>query len=231
MTVTVVVVDDHEIVRRGVRAMLSAEPDIDVVADVGTYDDAVEAIVEKAPDVAVVDVRLHDDRGDGIDLCDELAATAPGTRCVMLTSYADEYAVVRAYEAGAAAFVLKEIGGTALADAVRDAGRGESRLDAAAAAAFADAFRESVDDTGLTPQERRVVECVSEGLTNREIATRLALSDKTVKNYVSNVLTKLGMAHRSEVAVYGARMARRTSFESGAERNYRAPRARASVGS
>ena len=216
MTVTVAVVDDYEIVRRGVAGMLREEPDIDVVAEVGTYAEAATAIPATDPHVAVVDVRLGGDAGDGVDLCGELAVTAPDTRCVLLTAYPDGTTVRRAYDAGAAAVVVKEAHGEELVRTVRRVARGERPLDAETVERWSDDRDDT--DTPLTPQEVRVVTLLTEGLTNRGIAQHLGLSDKTVKNYVSNVLTKLGMAHRSEVAVYGARMASRSSRPEGAER-------------
>jgi DNA-binding NarL/FixJ family response regulator len=210
--VRVALVDDHEIVRRGLRTMLATEHGIDVTADVGSYAEGASALPAAGVDVAVIDVRLPD--GDGVALCAELARTAPDLRCVVLTAYADDDAVVRAHQAGAAAFVLKETDTTMLVEAIRQAARGDSQLDAATTACVADRFRAVAYDDDptaalLTPQERRIVAQVSEGLMNRQIGEHLGLSEKTVKNYVSNVLAKLGMAHRSEVAVYGARLAAR----------------------
>ena len=228
MTVTVAVVDDYEIVRRGVAGMLREEPGVEVVAEAATYTDAATAIPAAGPDVAVLDVRLGGD-ADGVDLCGELAVTAPGTRCVLLTAYPDGATVRRAYDAGAAAVVVKEARGDELVATVRRVARGERPLDAAAVARWQHARDEK--DTPLTPQEVRVVALLSEGLTNRDIAAHLGLSDKTVKNYVSNVLAKLGMAHRSQLAVYGARMARRSSRAAGAEGTCRTGRDLTRLGS
>jgi DNA-binding NarL/FixJ family response regulator len=202
MTTTLVaLVDDYEIVRHGLRALFAQQDDMAVVAEAGTCAEALTEVPLANPDVVVVDVRLPD--GDGIGLCADLAVVAPDLRCVVLTAYADDAAMLRAVDAGVAAFVLKEADGTVLVTAVRDVARGESLLDPRTAA-----LARARDDGGtadLTPQESRVVALVSEGMTNRQIGEHLGLSEKTVKNYVSNVLAKLGMARRSEVAVYGAR--------------------------
>lgn len=207
--IRVAVVDDYEIVRQGLHSLLDAEPDLDVVAELGTYADALTEIPLIGPDVVVVDVRLPD--GDGVDLCADLAEVAPDVRCVVLTAYPDDAAISRALDAHAAAFVLKEVDGSALVRAVREVAHGRTLLDSATTAYVAGGFRDAAHDNAggprLTPQEHRVVALVSEGLMNRQIGEHLGLSEKTVKNYVSNVLAKLGMSHRSEVAVYGARLA------------------------
>ena len=217
----VALVDDYEIVRQGLRALLSAEPDVEVVGEYGTYADALTEVPLAQPDVAIVDVRLPD--GDGVDLCEDLGTVAPDLRCVVLTAYADDAALLRAAEVGVAAYVLKEAGGDALVRTVRDVAEGQSLLDPRTAD-YVSARLRAADDSGLTPQERRVVALVTEGLTNRQIGEHLGLSEKTVKNYVSNVLAKLGMAHRSEVAVYGARSSKAREAED--QRSWRAPTAR-----
>lgn len=204
--IRVALVDDYEIVRQGLRVLLAAEPDVEVVGEYGTYAGALTELPLAGADVAVVDVRLPD--GDGVDLCADLGTVAPDVRCVVLTAYAGDEALLHAAEVGVAAYVLKEAGGDALVRAVRDVAHGQSLLDPRTAGCVAARLR-AADDSGLTPQERRVVALVTEGLTNRQIGEHLGLSEKTVKNYVSNVLAKLGMAHRSEVAVYGSRLAAR----------------------
>ena len=203
------VVDDYEVVRRGLRALLDSEPDVDVIAEAATYADALEQIPAADADVAIIDVRLGPD--DGVDLCADLAAVAPDTRCVMLTAYPDDDALVRAYDAGAAAFLVKDADGSALLAAVRDVAAGQSLIEDDDIEPARRRAESMPYDPILTERERAVVAHLSDGLTNREIAAHLDLSEKTVKNYVSNVLGKLGMTRRSEIAVYGARAAGRSA--------------------
>lgn len=210
MTTRVALVDDYEIVRRGLHALLDAEPDLEVVAEVGTCAEALGEIPLADADVALVDVRLPD--GDGVELCRDLTTVAPDLRCLLLTAFADDTTRERAAEAGAYGLLLKALDAPSLVDAVREVAAGETLPDTTPPRP------EAADDPAaarLTPQERRVVALLSEGLTNRRIGEHLGLSEKTVKNYVSNVLAKLHMAHRSEVAVYGARLtgARPESFD------------------
>ncbi len=204
--VTVVLVDDHEIVRRGVRDLLSTDPGIEVVGEAGTVAEALLVVPALKPDVAVLDVRLPD--GDGVTLCRELRATMPDLRVLMLTSFADDDALYDAILAGAAGYVLKRIQGDELLDAVREVGRGGSLLDPSVTAQVLDRLRhpprEDVRLASLTDQERRVLDLISDGLTNREIAAEMFLAEKTVKNYVSSVFAKLGMQRRAQAAVYGA---------------------------
>ena len=202
----IALVDDYEIVRAGLRVLLATEPDLAVVAEYGTCVEALTELPLAAVDVAVVDVRLPD--GDGIDLCAALTAVAPDLRCVVLTAYADDAALLRAAAAGVAAFVRKDADGGALLRAVRDVAAGGSSLGPRFAATPG-ARPRAADDGRLTAQERRVVALVTEGLTNRRIGERLGLSEKTVKNYVSNVLSKLGMSRRTQAAAYAVRLAER----------------------
>jgi two-component system response regulator DevR len=205
----VFVLDDHEVVRRGLRELLEAEGDITVVGDAGTARAAIAQIPLARPDVAVLDVRLPD--GDGIEVCREIRSLSPGTACLMLTSFADDDAVYAAIMAGAAGYVLKPVDSADLVDAVRGVGRGESLLDPAVTARVLERMRggPEVRLAGLSAQESRVLELIAEGLTNRQIGERMWLAEKTVRNYVSNLLAKLGMRRRSEAAAYAARLAER----------------------
>ncbi|MGD0983171.1 MAG: response regulator transcription factor [Acidimicrobiales bacterium] len=220
MALRVFLVDDHEIVRSGLRSMLEADGDIEVVGEAGTAAEATTRGVALGPDVAVLDVRLPD--GDGIEVCRELRSRLPGVQCLMLTSFADDEALFAAIMAGASGYVLKQIRGNDLLDAVRRVGRGESLIDPSMTKRVFDRLRdgptrdERLDR--LSDQERRVLDLVAEGLTNRQIADRLYLAEKTVKNYVSSMLSKLGMDRRSEAAAYAARLSERQSAREAARR-------------
>jgi DNA-binding NarL/FixJ family response regulator len=207
--ISVFLLDDHEVVRRGVRDLLTAEPDIDVVGEAGTMASALERLPALQPDVALLDVRLPD--GDGVSVCREVRSTLPGTACLMLTSYGDDRALLGAIMAGAAGYVLKQTCGADLVSAVRTVAAGQSTLDAHAAERVMATVREriaSVDPlSALTEQEKRVLDLIGEGLTNRQIAERMFLAEKTAKNYVSSLLTKLGMQRRSQAAAFAARLA------------------------
>jgi len=200
--IRVFLLDDHEIVRRGVKELLEGEPDMLVVGEAGTAAEALARAPAVAPDVAVLDVRLPD--GDGVAVCRELRAQLPGLSCLMLTSYSDDDALFEAILAGAAGYVLKQIHGSDLVGAVRTVAAGGSLLDPRATAAVLAKMRAPVPDDplkNLTEQERRILELIGEGLTNREIGARIFLAEKTVKNYVSNLLAKLQMQRRTQVAV------------------------------
>jgi two-component system response regulator DevR len=210
--IRVFLLDDHEVVRRGLRDLLEAEDDITVVGEAGTAEEALNRVPATQPDVAVLDVRLPD--GDGVEVCRELRSRYPDLRCLMLTSFADDEALLGAVVAGASGYVLKQVRGTDLVDSIRRVAAGESLLDPAATARVLERFRSEPDDAvdeleALSPQERRILDLISEGLSNRQIAERMFLAEKTVKNYVSNVLAKLGMSRRTEAAVYAARLAER----------------------
>ena len=209
VTLDVFVLDDHEVVRRGLRELLEAEGDITVVGEAGTAAAAVAAVREARPDVLVLDVQLPD--GDGIEVCREIRSHVPDTACLMLTAFADDAAVYAAIMAGAAGYVLKQVDSADLVDAVRWVGRGESLLDPAVTARVLERLRggPEVELAGLSPQESRILELIAEGLTNRQIGERMWLAEKTVRNYVSNLLAKLGMSRRSEAAAYAARLAER----------------------
>jgi DNA-binding NarL/FixJ family response regulator len=206
--ITVFLMDDHEVVRRGVRDLLSTEPDIEVVGEAGTAAAALRRMALR-PDVAVLDVRLPD--GDGVSVCREIRSTLPGIACLMLTSYGDDQALLGAIMAGAAGYVSKQTCGSDLVGAVRTVAAGGSTLDADAAQRVMARLRQrtaSVDPlSALTDQEKRVLELIGEGLTNRQIAERMFLAEKTAKNYVSSLLSKLGMQRRSQAAAFVARLA------------------------
>jgi two-component system response regulator DevR len=200
--IRVFLLDDHEIVRRGVRELLEADDDIEVVGEAGTAAEALARVPASRPDVAVLDVRLPD--GDGVSVCRDLRSDDPSLKCLMLTSFADDEALFDAIMAGASGYVLKQIRGNDLVGAVRTVAGGGSLLDPKAAAAVMERMRApKVADplAGLTDQERKILELIGEGLTNREIGQRMFLAEKTVKNYVSNLLSKLGLQRRTQVAV------------------------------
>jgi DNA-binding NarL/FixJ family response regulator len=204
----VFLLDDHEIVRRGVRELLEAEPDIAVVGEAGTAASALARIPALRPDVAVLDVRLPD--GDGVTVCRDIRSTMPQVACLMLTSFGDDEALFDAIMAGAAGYVLKQIRGTDLVGAVRTVASGQSLLDPQAASRVMRRMRDQSARAdplaALTGQERRILELIGDGLTNRQIGERMFLAEKTVKNYVSALFAKLGMERRTQAAAYAARV-------------------------
>jgi DNA-binding NarL/FixJ family response regulator len=205
--IKVFLLDDHEIVRRGVKELLEANPDITVVGEAGTAASALARIPALRPDVAVLDVRLPD--GDGITVCRDIRSRMPEVACLMLTSFGDDQAIFDAIMAGAAGYVLKQIRGTDLVGAIRTVAAGESMLDPEAASRVMKHMRDRAARTdplaGLTGQERRILELIGEGLTNRQIGERMYLAEKTVKNYVSALFAKMGMERRTQAAAYAAR--------------------------
>ncbi|MBA4861089.1 response regulator transcription factor [Streptomyces sp. PSKA54] len=208
--IRVFLLDDHEVVRRGVHDLLSGEDDIEVVGEAGTAEEALVRIPATRPDVAVLDVRLPD--GSGVEVCREIRSRDEQIKCLMLTSYADDEALFDAIMAGASGYVLKAIRGNELLSAVRDVAAGKSLLDPVATARVLERLRtgqaEKGDDrlSNLTEQERKILDLIGEGLTNRAIGERLHLAEKTIKNYVSGLLSKLGMERRSQAAAFVARM-------------------------
>ena len=203
VTIRVFLVDDHEVVRRGLRELLSAEADVEVVGDAGTANEGVAQILLTRPDVVLLDGRLPD--GSGIEVCRAVRAALPDTRALVLTSYDDDETLFNAIAAGASGYLLKEVSGTDLVDAVRRVAAGQPLLDPSLTARVLARMRDggSVTDelAALTDQERRIVVLVGEGLTNRQIGERLGLAEKTVKNHVSRLLAKLGLERRTQAAV------------------------------
>ncbi len=200
--------DDHELVRRGLIDLIDAEEDLRVVGQAGTVTTALGEISKNLPDVAVLDVRLPD--GNGIELCREIRSLYPETRVLMLTSFSDDEALLGAVMGGASGFVIKDIKNLDLLDAIRRVARGESLLDTATRTKLQSRLREASSPAGgiedLTDQERRVLEFIGEGLTNRQIANSMFLAEKTVKNYVSSLLSKLGLERRTQAAALSVRL-------------------------
>ncbi|GGT89208.1 MULTISPECIES: response regulator transcription factor [Actinomadura] len=207
-TIRVFLMDDHEVVRRGVAALLSAEDDIEVIGEAGTAAEALARIPAVRPDVAVLDVRLPD--GDGVSVCRELRSQLPELACLMLTSFDDDDALFEAVMAGASGYVLKQIHGSDLVGAVRTVATGQSLLDPRSTARMLERLRTRQEKNdplkGLTEQERHILELIGEGLTNRQIGERLFLAEKTVKNYISNIFAKLGMSRRTQAAALAAQL-------------------------
>lgn len=205
-TIRVFLLDDHEIVRMGVRDLLEAEPGITVIGEAGTAASALARIPALKPDVAILDVRLPD--GDGVSVCRDIRSKMPQLAVLMLTSFSDDEALFDAIVAGAAGYVLKQIRGTDLVGAVRTIASGQSLLDPEAASRVMRRMRDQATAAdplaGLTDQERRILALIGEGLTNRQIGDRLFLAEKTVKNYVSALFAKLGMQRRAQAAAYAA---------------------------
>jgi DNA-binding NarL/FixJ family response regulator len=212
MPTRVFLLDDHEVVRRGVRELLEADEDMVVVGEAGTAEEALSRIPATTPNVAVLDVRLPD--GDGVEVCREIRSKHPEIACIMLTSFADDEAVYAAIMAGAAGYVLKQVRGSDLISGIKRVAAGESLLDPLVTTRLLDRLRHQGEEdelSALSDQERRILELIAEGLTNRQIGERMFLAEKTVKNYVSNLLSKLGMSRRTEAAVYAARLSERKS--------------------
>ncbi|MER5747459.1 response regulator transcription factor [Streptomyces sp. NPDC002225] len=221
--VRVFILDDHEVVRRGVRDLLEAEDDIEVVGEASTAREALARVPATRPQVAVLDVRLGDDQGGdhaGIEVCRELRALMPELACLMLTSFDDDEALFDAIMAGAAGYVLKQINGADLITAVRRVASGSSMLDPRTTARVMERLRgaeqqppaepsEEAQLDGLTPRERQILDLIGEGLTNREIAERLFLAEKTVKNRISSILAKLGVGRRIQAAMLVGRVKER----------------------
>jgi two-component system, NarL family, response regulator DevR len=207
--ISVFLLDDHEVVRRGVRELLETEPDIEVVGEAGTAAEAVARVPALRPRVAILDVRLPD--GDGVSVCRELRSRMPELACLMLTSFPDDDALFDAIMAGAAGYLLKQVRGSDILNAVRTVAAGGSMLSPEATSRVMERLRSGNEPqhdplAELTEQERKVLHLVGEGLTNRQIGERLFLAEKTVKNYVSSLLAKLGMERRVQAAVYATEL-------------------------
>jgi two-component system response regulator DevR len=205
--IRIVLCDDHELVRRGLRSLLQGVPGYEVVGEAGDADEALAAVEELRPDVVVMDVRLP--ARSGIEACRDIRSAHPDTRVLILTSYADDEALFSSIMAGAAGFVLKQVRGADLVGAIREVAAGRSLLDPLVTARVLARLREGVTagpgGDAMTEQERKILDLVAEGMTNRQIAEQVFLAEKTVKNYVSNILMKLGLSRRAEVAAYMAR--------------------------
>ena len=211
--VRVYLLDDHEIVRRGLRELLENDGRIEVVGESGLAEEATRRIPALRPDVAVLDGRLPD--GSGIDVCRDVRSVDPSIACLILTSYDDDEALFHAIMAGAAGYVLKQIRGNELVDAILRVAQGQSLLDPQVTARVLERLRGSQEEdsalSGLTEQERRVLMHIADGLTNRQIGKEMFLAEKTVKNYVSSILAKLGMERRTQAAVFASRLREKES--------------------
>lgn len=211
MAIRVFLVDDHELVRMGLRDAVAAEDGLQFVGEAASAAEAVEGMAQAEPDVAVVDVRLGPDEADGISVCRDVRAARPETRCLMLTSYPGDAALFDSIMAGASGYLLKEIPVSDLLTAIRRVAAGESLIDPAMTASVLDRIRapmssDKANRRHLTPQETNILDLIADGKTNKEIAVELGLAEKTVKYYVSNLLAKLGMHRRSQAAAYAARL-------------------------
>jgi two-component system response regulator DevR len=206
VTIRVFLLDDHELVRRGLRELLEVEDDIEVVGESGSAAEAVRRIPALRPDVAILDARLPD--GSGIDVCRDVRSVDPHVRALILTSYDDDSALFAAIMAGASGYVLKDIRGNDLVGGIRRVAAGQSLLDPAVTARVLERVRRGpeVDPRlqALTDQERKILDHIAEGMTNRQIGAEMYLAEKTVKNYVSSLLAKLGMQRRTQAAVFAA---------------------------
>ncbi len=213
MTISVFLLDDHEIVRRGIAQLLETEDDIQIVGEANSAAQAMARIPALRPDVAILDIRLPD--GDGVTVCRDIRSMlSPPPACLMLTSFSDDEALFGAIMAGASGYLLKQIAGVDLVGAVRTIAAGGSLLDPKATALVLERLRRGAEPkdprfASLSPQERRILELIADGLTNRQIGVEMFLAEKTVKNYVSSLLHKLGMSRRTEAAVYAAELRRK----------------------
>jgi two-component system response regulator DevR len=213
--IKVFLLDDHDVVRRGIADLISTDPGITVVGEARTAQEALNRIRAARPDVAILDARLPD--GSGIDVCRDIRSAMPQVRCVILTSYDDNDAMMAAVLAGASGYLLKEIRGSSLVDAIRTVAAGRSLIDPALLQQVLTRLRDGAPTdprlASLTPREREILALIADGLTNRQIGERTFLAEKTVKNYVSALLHKLGMQRRSQAAVYGAEVRWETESE------------------
>jgi DNA-binding NarL/FixJ family response regulator len=214
MSIRIYVLDDHELVRTGLQTLLECEEDMEVVGQAATAQQGLEEICSLLPNVAILDVRLPD--GSGIEVCREIRSRCPDIACLMLTSYADDEALFSAIMAGAAGYVLKEVGGSDLVGDIRRVSQGSSLIDASLSKEIFDRLRKNQTTearlSSLSPQERKVLDLIALGRSNRQIAEEIFLAEKTVKNYVSSLLSKLGMQRRTEAGVYAAILAERRTL-------------------
>jgi two-component system, NarL family, response regulator DevR len=208
VTITVFLLDDHEVVRAGIRALLETDDEITVVGEAATAAEAIHRIPLAQPDVAILDVRLED--GNGIEVCREIRSEVPGVACLMLTSFADDEALYASVMAGAAGYVLKQIRSRDLVADVKRVAAGESLLDPRAVAKVVERIanppQANPELSTLSPQERRILDLIAEGKTNRQIAGSMILAEHTVKNYVTGLLRKLRMSSRTEAAIYATKL-------------------------
>ena len=204
--IRIFLLDDHELVRRGIGELLADVPGFEVVGEAGTAQQALSRVLAVKPDVAILDARLPD--GSGIDVCREIRSALPDTYCLILTSYDDQDAVLASVLAGASGYVLKEVRGSGLVDAIRQVAQGRSLIDPALIGQVVERVKAGTGTdsrlAALTDREREVLDLIADGLTNRQIGQRMFLAEKTVKNYVSSLLRKLGMERRTQAAVFGA---------------------------
>jgi two-component system, NarL family, response regulator DevR len=209
MVIRVFILDDHEVVRRGLRDLLDHEDDLEVVGEASTAEEAFGRIPATRPHVAVLDVRLPD--GDGVEVCRDIRSKHPDIACVMLTSFADDEAVYASVMAGAAGYLLKRLRGGDLVEGIRQVGHGASLIDPMLMSTVLDRLRHGEGDelSELTGQERKILALITEGLTNRQIGERMFLAEKTIKNYVSSLLAKMGVSRRTEAATLAARLEER----------------------
>ncbi|HAT16232.1 MAG TPA: DNA-binding response regulator [Gemmatimonadetes bacterium] len=212
MTTRVFLVDDHDVVRHGLTALIDAEDDLEVVGSAGSAATTVEAVAACRPDVAILDVRLGD--GNGVEVCRDIRSAYPEVACLILTSFEDDQALVEASLAGAAGYVLKKVQGNELLQAIRLVAQGRRPLNSATTRLALRRLRESGEAavSDLSTQERRIFELIGDGLSNREISERMYIAEKTVKNYVTNLLRKLGMSRRTEAAAFAARLSERRRY-------------------
>ena len=202
-------VDDHEVILGGLRDFLSREEDIEVAFEARSAEEALTAIQDSVPDVAILDVRLPD--MDGVTLCREIRANYPSVRCLMFSSFTSDETVMEAVVAGASGFILKDAELSEFIQAVRDVGRGRSLIDPSTTQRVLERLHEHREKTGLedlTPQERKILDLMAQGMSNRDISAELFLAEQTVKNYVSNVLSKLGMQRRTQAAIFAVNLER-----------------------
>ena len=215
----VFLLDDHEVVRRGLREMVDAEADLQVVGEASTAEEALARIPPTRPDVAVLDVRLPD--GNGVEVCREVRSRHSDVQCLILTSFADDEALFQAIMAGASGYLLKQIKGPDIVEGIRRVAMGQSLLDPTLTSRVLERLRSGPEEderlSTLTEQERRILDLIAEGFTNRQIAQTVHLAEKTVKNYVSNLLSKLGMERRTEAAVFATKLSSKRRSEPGFE--------------
>lgn len=212
MTVRVFILDDHELMRRGLREFIDDEDGIEVVGEAATAAEGLEEIARLEPDVAIVDVRLPD--GNGVEVCRDVSDLHPGVRCLILTSFADEQPMIDALMSGAAGYLLKDARGAEIVDAIRAIAAGTSTLDPSVAETVLERLRGADSRPDLTDQEWKVLDLIGRGMTNRAIADELHLAEQTVKNYVSTLLSKLGMSRRTQAAVYVTQLKSEGRFRS-----------------